>query len=60
MGILLIVAGVILGTLAARTHRTIETQRPVVFQGAIGGLILIAITLGGPGLIVFGLIIMFS
>jgi len=60
MGVLLIIAGVVLFSWAAGNHRRIESQRAVIFTGPIGQLIHAAVTFGGIGLVIWGVVRLFA
>ncbi|NOS87046.1 MAG: hypothetical protein HOP34_00650 [Methylococcaceae bacterium] len=58
--ILLIIIGVVVGGWAAKANQTIESQRPVILQGPLGGLIQFVCQFGGLGLVIYGLVLLFS
>ena len=59
-GLILIIIGVVVGGWAAKANTVIESQRPLILQGSFGGLIQLICQLGGIGLIVYGVINLFS
>ena len=60
MGVLLIIVGLMLAVFGARIFRSPDSTKPIVFTGSIGGLTVLMIQLGGWGLIVYGLMRLFS
>jgi hypothetical protein len=60
MGIVLIIAGLGLISWTAQSYRVIEPQRAVIFQGPVGGLIQMVVSLGAIALVVWGAIRLFS
>lgn len=60
MSIILIVSGIALGGWAAKALSVPEAQRPIVFQGPVGGMIQIVCQLGGLALVIYGLVHLFS
>jgi hypothetical protein len=60
MSILMILFGTMLGGWGAKAASTVESQRPVIFTGPIGGLLMLAAQFGGLSLIVVGAIMLFS
>ena len=47
--ILLIIIGIIVGGWAAKANTVIESQRPIILQGPLGGLIQLVCQFGGLG-----------
>lgn len=58
--ILLIIIGIVVGGWAAKANTIVEPQRPVIFQGPIGGLIQFICQFGGLGLLIYGVVKLFS
>ena len=59
MSIIMIIAGVIIGGWAAKANTVPESQRPIVLQGPVGGMIQIVCQLGGLGLLIYGVVSLF-
>lgn len=60
MGIILIIAGGVLGWWAVNVHRRPEAQRPIISTGPLGGLVLLLATIAGPALVIWGLVSLFT
>ena len=60
MAVLLIIIGVVVGGWAAKGYTVVESQRPIIFQGSLGGLIQIICQIGGLGLLIYGVIRLLS
>lgn len=58
--ILLIIIGIVVGGWAAKANTVFEPQRPAIFQGSLGGLIQFICQFGGLGLLIYGIVILFS
>ena len=58
--ILLIIIGIVVGGWAAKANTVIESQRPIILQGPVGGLIQLVCQLGGLGLLIYGVFRLFS
>ena len=58
--ILMIIIGIVMGGWAARANSVPESQRPIILQGPVGGLIKLVSQVGGLGLLIFGVIRLFS
>jgi hypothetical protein len=58
--ILLILTGIVVGGWAAKANTVIESQRPIILQGPLGGLIQFVCQFGGLGLLIYGVIKLFS
>ena len=58
--ILLIIVGIVIGGWAAKANTVPESQRPIILQGSVGGLIQLVCQLGGLGLLIYGVIRLFS
>ena len=58
--IFLIIIGIVVGGWAAKANTVPESQRPIILQGPVGGLIQIVCQLGGLGLLIYGVIRLFS
>jgi len=58
--ILLIVIGVVVGGWAAKANMLPEAQRPVILQGPLGGIIQLVCQIGGLGLLIYGVVKLFS
>lgn len=59
MSIIMIIAGVVIGGWAAKANTVPESQRPIVLQGPVGGMIQIVCQLGGLGLLIYGVVSLF-
>lgn len=60
MSILLIIIGIVVGGWAAKANMLIESQRPIILQGPLGGIIQFVCQFGGLGLLIYGTIRLFS
>jgi hypothetical protein len=60
MGIVLIIAGFGLIHVAAQNYRRIEPQRAIVFQGPLGGLLHMLLSLAAIGFVIAGILILFA
>ena len=58
--VLLIIIGIVVGGWAAKANTVIESQRPIILQGPIGGLIQIFCQVGGLALLIYGVVKLFS
>ena len=56
ISIVLIVIGVVVGGWAAKANTVIESQRPIILQGPLGGIIQLVCQVGGLGLVIYGLV----
>lgn len=59
-GIFYIVLGIIIGGWSSKANNTIESQRPLIFLGPIGELLMLIGRLAGPVLIIYGIYRFFS
>ena len=59
MGVLLILVGFAIAVFGARTFARPEFLRAVIFQGPLGGFIILIIQLAGWGLVIYGLVRLF-
>ncbi len=57
--IILIIVGIVVGGWAAKANNVPESQRPIIFQGPIGGIIQFVCQFGGFGLQIYGVILLF-
>jgi hypothetical protein len=60
MSIVLIVLGIVIGGWGAKAARTIESQRPVIFTGPVGTLLMPVAQFGGAALLIWGLVSLFT
>ncbi len=60
MSVVMLVLGFIIAVFGANTFRTPEPLRAAIFQGSFGGLVIFIIQLTGWGLMIYGLIKLFS
>lgn len=58
--ILLIIIGIVIGGWAAKANTVPESQRPIILQGPLGGLIQLVCQIGGLGLLIYGVVTLFS
>jgi hypothetical protein len=59
-GIFYIILGILIGGYASGANRRIESQRPLIFVGPIGELLMLIGQLAGPGLVIYGIYSFFS
>lgn len=58
--ILLIITGIVVGGWAAKANTVPESQRPIVLQGSLGGMIQVICQIGGLGLLIYGVVKLFT
>ncbi len=60
MSIVLLILGFAVAAVGANIFRTHAAQRAIIFHGSFGGLLIFAIQLTGWGLVLYGLVNLFS
>lgn len=58
--ILLILAGIVIGGWAAKANTMPAAQRPAVLQGSFGAIVQFVCQFGGLGLLIWGVVKLFS
>lgn len=59
-GVLLIIAGIVIGGHGARAVLTVPPQRPTMFQGSFGTLLMYAFQWSGLVMLIYGVVLLFS